>query len=255
MYEKIKIKMNNLSRLKVCLSEIDKLEKLKYWSSVFLEWKNNTLEIVKQIYWETSENLEVFKLIKYDFQNTSGLPEEIRQEKYLNWLIWAKKIISNFIESLNELKSEDLKILENIFNRFTIVSKQLENNRHWWRDTIKIEDEYDVQDLLHWLLKLYFNDICDEEWNNSFAGKNSRVDFLLKDEKIMIEVKKTRVWLKDEKVWEEIVLDIAKYKWNKDCELLVCFIYDPDNLIKNPRGLEKDLENTEDLKIKVFIRN
>ena len=39
---------------------------------------------------------------------------------------------------------------------------------------------------------LYFDDIRAEEWTPSYAGKCARVDFLLKNEKIVIEVKKTR---------------------------------------------------------------
>jgi DNA-binding sugar fermentation-stimulating protein len=58
------------------------------------------------------------------------------------------------------------------------------------RNTIEIEDEYDVQDLFHALLKLYFDDIRPEEYTPSYGGSASRVDFLLKDEQIIIEIKK-----------------------------------------------------------------
>jgi len=38
----------------------------------------------------------------------------------------------------------------------------------------------DVQDFLHAILKLYFDDIRTEEWHHSFAASYSRTDFLLK---------------------------------------------------------------------------
>ena len=38
------------------------------------------------------------------------------------------------------------------------------------RQTSDINDEYDVQDLLHSLLTLYFDDIRREESNPSYAG-------------------------------------------------------------------------------------
>jgi hypothetical protein len=65
-----------------------------------------------------------------------------------------------------------------IFSRFHRVAKQL-RSRHADRSTLEIEDEYDVQDLLHVLLQLYFDDIRKEEWTPSYAGSASRQDFLL----------------------------------------------------------------------------
>lgn len=80
-------------------------------------------------------------------------------------------------------------VFMNIFSRFHRVARQL-RSRHNGRSTLEIEDEYDVQDLLHALLQLHFDDIRAEEWTPSYAGKSARVDFLLKKEKIVIEVKK-----------------------------------------------------------------
>jgi hypothetical protein len=67
--------------------------------------------------------------------------------------------------------------LEKICRRFHHVVRQL-RNRHESRSTLEIEDEYDVQDLFHALLKIDFEDIRPEEWSPSYAGKNSRTDFL-----------------------------------------------------------------------------
>src|SRR6266851_4668899 len=68
--------------------------------------------------------------------------------------------------------------LERILGRFHQVAKQLQK-RHAGKDTLRIMDEYDVQDLLHALLKIDFNDIRAEEWTPSYAGKSARMDFLL----------------------------------------------------------------------------
>lgn len=43
-----------------------------------------------------------------------------------------------------------------------------------------MNDEYDVQDIIHALLKIEFDDIRPEEWGTSYAGSNSRMDFYLK---------------------------------------------------------------------------
>jgi len=81
--------------------------------------------------------------------------------------------------------------LYRIFDNFHDVVKQL-CTRHDNRPTLSIDDEYDVQDLLHALLKLYFKDIRDEEPVPNFAGASARIDFLLKNEQIGIEVKNKR---------------------------------------------------------------
>ena len=114
-------------------------------------------------------------------------------------------------------------------------------SRHSSRSTLEIEDEYDVQDLLHALLKIHFDDIRAEEWTPSYAGGSSRMDFLLKNEQIVVEVKKTRKNLSDREVGEQLLIDIAKYSRHQDCKILVCFVYDPEARIGNLTGLENDL--------------
>ena len=80
------------------------------------------------------------------------------------------------------------------------------------------------------------------------------MDFLLKQEQIVIEVKKTRKTLGTKEVGEQLIIDIAKYKTHPDCTKLLCFVYDPEAWIANPRGIENDL-NREDgeLPVKVLI--
>ena len=75
--------------------------------------------------------------------------------------------------------------IEIILARFHQVVRQL-LQRHDNRPTLDINDEYDMQDLLHALLWLFFDDIRAEEWTPSYAGGASRADFLLKAEKTFI---------------------------------------------------------------------
>ena len=144
--------------------------------------------------------------------------------------------------------------LLNVLSKFPAVSRQL-LVRYDKREPLAIKDEYDVQDLLHALLKIFFDDIRPEEWTPSYAGGASRMDFLLKNEQVVIEVKKTRDRLEDKKVGEQLLVDIAKYSTHQDCKTLVCFVYDPDKKIKNPIGLENDLnkQSTDELRIITII--
>ena len=67
---------------------------------------------------------------------------------------------------------------------------------------MEVDDEYDVQYLTHALLLLDFEDVRPEEWTPSYAGGSSRMDFLMKAEKIVLEVKKTRKGLKAKEIGE-----------------------------------------------------
>jgi len=147
----------------------------------------------------------------------------------------------------------DVFLIETLMDRFHLVVKQI-RQRHNDRETLDVADEYDVQDLFHSLLRIYYEDIRPEEWNPSYAGGSTRSDFLLKDEKIVIEVKKTRAGLKAKQLGEQLIIDIAKYKGHPDCKLLYCFVYDPDGYINNPRGIENDLNNDSDANMKVKVK-
>ena len=144
-------------------------------------------------------------------------------------------------------------MLERLCSRFHLVARQL-RSRHADRDTLHVEDEYDVQDLLHALLTLEHDDIRLEEWTPSYAGGSSRMDFLLKLEQIVIEAKKTRSGLGARELGEQLIVDIQKYKQHPDCRTLVCFVYDPEGRIANPRRIENDLSGEEDgLTVRVII--
>ena len=155
---------------------------------------------------------------------------------------------STYTDNINTIQKIKL-----ICDKFHQVSRQM-RSRYDNRSTLEINDEYDVQDLFHSLLTLYFDDIRREESNPSYAGANSRSDFLLKSEQTIIEIKKTRQGLNSKKLGEELTLDIQKYQSHPDCKILVCFVYDPEGIINNPRGLERDLERVTEKNVKVFIR-
>lgn len=145
--------------------------------------------------------------------------------------------------------------LQAIIEKFHSVTTQFKN-RYDKRPTITVNDEYDVQDLMNGLLRISFEDVRKEEYTPSYAGGSTRVDFLLKREKILIEVKKTRTTLKDKDIGNQLIIDIAHYKSHPDCKQLICFVYDPDNFVSNPRGLEDDLNrlSSDEMLVEVYIR-
>ena len=168
-----------------------------------------------------------------------------------------KRIINGITEDFiqvscgTELDCEES--LEIIFDKFHKVVRQL-RTRHNKRSTLEVTDEYDVQDLLHALLTLHFDDIRPEEWTPSYAGGSLRMDFLLKDFGIVIEVKKTRESMTAKDLGEQLIIDREKYKTHPDCRKIYCFVYDPQGYLGNPIGIKRDLEKGNEDYIKVFIR-
>jgi hypothetical protein len=127
-----------------------------------------------------------------------------------------------------------LELVEHICRRFPRYVWQL-SERHAGRSALVIDDEYDVQDHLHALLRLHFDDVREEEWAPSYGGSRTRMDFLLKRERMVVETKMTRDRLDQAKVVDELVIDKAHYRQHPDCKTLVCFVYDPDHRLAQPR--------------------
>jgi hypothetical protein len=42
-------------------------------------------------------------------------------------------------------------------------------------------------------------------------------------------------------VSEQLIIDAAKYRQHSECKTLICLVYDPAALVKNPRGVERDM--------------
>ena len=144
--------------------------------------------------------------------------------------------------------------LKTITTRFHRVARALVE-RHDQRETLLIEDEYDVQDLLRGLLQLDFDDVRSEEHCPSYAGSNSRTDFLLKREGTVLEVKYATPRLRDRQIGEQLIVDIERYQKHPDCQRLVCFVYDPLQCIGNPVALEDDLSGKRDgVDVRVLVR-
>ena len=143
--------------------------------------------------------------------------------------------------------------LELLIERFHLVARQM-RVRHASRPTLEINDEYDVQDLLHALLMVFFNNIRKEEWTPSYAGAASKMDYLLPELEMAVEVKKARQTLTTRELGQELIVDIAMYQNHPQCRKLLCFVYDLDGLILNPRGVESDLSRQHDkLAVRVMI--
>jgi REase_DpnII-MboI len=253
-----------IDKLNQQINFIPELKKKERFSMEFKKWQRDTQVSIQKIFSDESEHVSDFKKIHFSLPIMTNFTTELDiQESFHGGLDSAMSLINSFIDEINEYWEDIpiatsgikdcLTIIEKMCNRFHFVAKQL-RSRYDGRTAFTIQDEYDVQDLLHAILGLEFDDIRPEEWTPSYAGKSSRVDFLLKQEDAVIEVKKTRDRLGTKEVGEQLIIDIERYRAHPNCKILVCFVYDPDEKINNPRGLENDLSGVrEGLTVKVII--
>ena len=180
------------------------------------------------------------------------------QKKIKDILARAAKTQAEFDTTLSKFKptiiqKEASQVLEYLFSKFHTVVKQLQE-RQRDRDPFSVDDEYDVQDLLHGLLRMYFEDVRPEEYCPSYAGTKPRIDFFLKRESIAIEAKMTSKNNRKKKVRRDLILDKEYYSKKEGVKTLYCMVYDPEEWITNPRGFEDDLyEKSEKFETRVFI--
>jgi hypothetical protein len=121
---------------------------------------------------------------------------------------------------------------------------------------LSFSTEYDVQDLLHALLRPWVQDIRPEEFTPSYAGSSTRMDFLLPKYKVVVELKFVRDSPHAKKIGDELIIDIDHYRRHSDCDHLWCVVFDPDHLLPNAEGLRVDLSGrriTKDGSVQVKV--
>jgi hypothetical protein len=137
--------------------------------------------------------------------------------------------------------------------RFPLFVERLQK-RQRNRPSFSVSDEYDVQDLLHAILRLHFDDVRPEEYTPSHGGNTSKVDFYLPRERIVIEAKMTRANLGQREVTDQLIIDAARYAQIDGVETLICVVYDPERRCGNPKTVENDVENSGSrLKVRAVI--
>ena len=138
-----------------------------------------------------------------------------------------------------------LDLLRRICTRFHLVARQLRLRKEY-RPTLEITDEYDLQDLFYALLRLQFDEVGTEDWIPAYTNGARRTSYLLDWDRTVVVVKQTRSGLTTKDLAEQVKSDAARYAARPEGTTLLCFIYDPDGRVGNPRGLEADLTTVSD---------
>jgi hypothetical protein len=123
---------------------------------------------------------------------------------------------------------------------------------------LTFHSEYDIQDLLHAMLRPWIADIRPEEFTPSYAGSSTRMDFLFPEYSLVIETKLVRDSAHAKKVGNELIIDIEHYRKHPSCKTLWCVVYDPNHYITNTQGLRSDLEGERSMSdgkvsVRVFV--
>lgn len=114
-------------------------------------------------------------------------------------------------------------ILSNFSNAITKITSRREKHENY-----KINDEYDVQDILYVILKSIFPTLIEEDPIPRVGSQSTKIDLLLREEKILIEVKMIKEKDTNEnKFIKELKEDFESYHACQWLEKLICFIYDP----------------------------
>jgi hypothetical protein len=164
-----------------------------------------------------------------------------------------KKRINFENESSSDVNSKNRLLL--ILNKFhRVVMSLSKEKRRENRDTIEINDEYDVQDLLFALLQIDFKSIQKESYGPKFAGKNPKIDFYIKIKNIGIETKMVLVKYKDyvDRIRKAIIEDKEIYSNDEKMKHLYFFVYDPQHKILNRSDFIRDLEKNKPKQFKTL---
>lgn len=127
------------------------------------------------------------------------------------------------------------------------------------RPAFRLVNEYDVQDLLHTIMKAHFPDVIAEEYTLKRAGKTKRLDLVVNGLETVIETKMIRSKDHGNQIANELDIDIRGYVAHPNCRRLFCYLYDPKHHVKDPRIVEHDLsgetsQNGRTIDVAVMIR-
>jgi len=187
--------------------------------------------------WETNRNRVVQVLEENGFRYFRGgrvLPNGQTPEETYAPLVSSSRHGPTKPQEIDELLMTLLKGLPRAMHPLT--------HRRKGAVALRFSTEYDVQDLLHALLRPWVKDIRSEEFTPSYAGSSTRMDFLLPAQKLVLELKFVRDGNHAKKVGDELIIDVDHYRRHPDCDHLWCVVFDPSHLLQNAEGLRNDLE-------------
>ncbi len=136
--------------------------------------------------------------------------------------------IENALLSVRYVNKSADEVVRDILNHFSNAIQKIIKNRRKDHPDFKIEDEYDLQDILYVVLKSVFPNLRDEDAIGKVGAKTTKIDLIIREEGILIEAKMIKVKDSNESHFiEELKVDFESYHECKWLRKLFCFVYDP----------------------------
>jgi len=219
-------------------------------------WVSGTMNYLKN-YFLTSANVYIEDLDEISKRRDFLLRERYHEAKqFYTTLCKIRQDVETGIivpdSEVNRVR-DTIPLLRRIFMNFHKSLMRLRTT-HDKRQTMSAKNEYDVQYFLFALLELHFDNILAEEPVPSSVGAASRIDFLLRDERIGIEVKHIKSSTTIKGLSSEMIEDATRYREHPHFDKLIFFIYNPSYLLKSLNAIAKDIiELNKDFVVDVVI--
>jgi len=137
--------------------------------------------------------------------------------------------------------------IEQVLESFKVCVERF-IDRGYGRQAVEMSSEYDVQDLLYVMIKPLFPGLECEEHTPKYAGSEKRVDFVIKEISVVIEVKYVRDKRHAKTIFDEMKIDIESYHAHAHCNTLIFFIYDPNLRIQDAKRKMQELSGIRSIK-------
>ncbi|MBK8452909.1 MAG: hypothetical protein WAQ53_04930 [Thiofilum sp.] len=148
----------------------------------------------------------------------------------------------------------DIKLIEQLCKRLPQAARVLAIRSRVGKSGYTISDEYDVQDLLHALLRGYLKYSVQEDTLPKVAGaKSSRVDISIEELGVLIEIKYVSKPEDQKRLFEEYSQDLVLYAQWSPLKSLIYLIYNSADL-RDAEAFEK-LSSTQEINGKRFNVN
>lgn len=134
----------------------------------------------------------------------------------------------------------DVELVLRLCERLPKAAQVLAHRSHKDKLAYAISDEYDVQDLLHGLIRGYLKYSVQEDTLPKSAGvRSSRVDISIEELGVLIEVKYARQPADQKRIFDELSQDLKQYaKW-PHLKTLIALVYNAD-VLKDGDALKKE---------------
>lgn len=188
---------------------------------------SNDNNIIRKILFPESET-EIDAALQLFIQIDIGVQELLILED-LEKALLKIKYISKGAEEL----------VMDILHSFGNAVKKVVTQRRKDHPEFKITDEYDVQDMLYVVIKSVFPNLRAEDPIPKVGAKSTKIDLILREERILIEVKMLKEKDTNETEFiEQLKIDFESYHECQWLQHLYCYVYDPFSKTKDANNFK-----------------